>query len=929
MGANPAIRTTAGGLQRVSARGWGAHRTIGAALRAATDGAVVAVSPGRYEESLILDRSVTLVADGDRGAVEIVGMLGPAVHARAGAPVVRGVTLRGKTDSDVAVSISGGEPMLDDCDVATGRIEIAGTATARLHGCRIHDASSVGVLVLDSAGAELTKCVVEEIEGTALVVAQSARVIMVHSVLGRSSGHGAVVQGLAALILQDCEVRHSGECGLLVEDRGRLTLRTSRIHDVGSHGIAFQGDDSVLSGGGSDQSAPAQGSPPGFGSEADGDWGVDETDDDPVSPSATSFARLSIHDSDVRRTGAIGVTAGGFGLLDLQRSKFRNTAKVGVLITDTVRARMRDCHVSDTTSSGVVARGQSWLRAHKCTITAATANGVFLGDESHAELLGCRVTGSKFSAIHAGGTTVASLVDCHVEGTPEHGIRANERAMLRIEGGQIEKADMSGIQLEDSADATIRHATIGVAAVGIRVQTPHRPLVEHCVVSNTAQSGLEVGPQAAPTVRDCRFSGSGAAGVFLDKDSVAVLENCEVDGVGGTGIVVWTGARPTIRTTVVKNCRKNGIFFADESHGLVDESEVSHTQYPALHVGSGADPLVRRFRVSHVDEDLSLADGAKPIFEQCETESVVNSTLPAGERVRQKQLSAWRPGLPTVDGGSEVEAAPSLSDLLAQLDTLVGLSRAKHDVGTLVKLMQMVKRREEAGLPPPPLARHLVFAGNPGTGKTTVARLYGQILAALGMLATGHLVEADRGSLVGEYVGHTAPKTQAAFRRAMGGVLFIDEAYALVPDGRGSDFGQEAISTLVKLMEDHRDEVVVIVAGYLDEMERFVKVNPGLASRFSRTLTFDDYTSDELVQIVEHQAKQHEYQLANSTQKALHDFFDAVERGEGFGNGRFARKVFQEMTERHARRIADLPRPDTSQLVTLQPVDLLEPGGES
>ncbi len=174
------------------------------------------------------------------------------------------------------------------------------------------------------------------------------------------------------------------------------------------------------------------------------------------------------------------------------------------------------------------------------------------------------------------------------------------------------------------------------------------------------------------------------------------------------------------------------------------------------------------------------------------------------------------------------------------------------------------------------------------------------------MLDSGHLVEVDRSMLVGEYVGHTAPKTQAAFRRALGGVLFLDEAYSLVPDGRGSDFGQEAISTLVKLMEDHRDEVVVIVAGYPDQMERFIGANPGLASRFTRTLTFDDYSSDELVEIVAHQAMAHQYELPAKTRAALATFFGASARGEGFGNGRFARQLFQEMTERHARRIADL-----------------------
>ena len=261
---------------------------------------------------------------------------------------------------------------------------------------------------------------------------------------------------------------------------------------------------------------------------------------------------------------------------------------------------------------------------------------------------------------------------------------------------------------------------------------------------------------------------------------------------------------------------------------------------------------------------------------------------------------------------------------LAVLEGLVGLDAVKEQVATLVNLNKLARRWQLAGLPSLPMSRHLVFAGPPGTGKTTVARLYGGILAQLGVLREGHLVEVSHADLVASIVGGTAIKTTEVFKRALGGVLFLDEAYTFSAGTRGSgpDFGREAIDTLVKLMEDHRDEVVVIVAGYEDEMRGFLASNPGLASRFTRRIDFGHYSDADLVTIVERQAEAFGYVCADDTREALLGYFSTVPRDRTFGNGRLARQTLEAMITRQAGRLSRLEVADLAELSLLLPEDL-------
>ncbi len=276
---------------------------------------------------------------------------------------------------------------------------------------------------------------------------------------------------------------------------------------------------------------------------------------------------------------------------------------------------------------------------------------------------------------------------------------------------------------------------------------------------------------------------------------------------------------------------------------------------------------------------------------------VIGERLSAGGEPAEwisDQLDSLRKPLPPL----------SMAELQAELDSLTGLETVKEQVRALVAFLQVQGERQRHGLPEVATSQHLVFFGNPGTGKTTVARLLAQMYRSMGLLKRGHLVEVDRAGLVGQYVGTTALKTDRAIKRALDGVLFIDEAYALAPADERQDFGPEAIETLLKRMEDYRHRLVVIVAGYPRLMEHFLDSNPGLRSRFSREISFPDYSTDDLVAISGRFAEEYEYVLGAGAEDALRHVLAGAARGERFGNARFARTLFEQALNAQALRLA-------------------------
>ena len=276
----------------------------------------------------------------------------------------------------------------------------------------------------------------------------------------------------------------------------------------------------------------------------------------------------------------------------------------------------------------------------------------------------------------------------------------------------------------------------------------------------------------------------------------------------------------------------------------------------------------------------------------------------------------------TAAAEEELPPPEKIEDLKAELNELIGLDSIKKEVGNLINMVTIHKLRQQNDLKTVDMSLHMVFTGNPGTGKTMIARIMARIYRSLGVLSKGHLVEVDRSGLVAGYVGQTATKTSAVIEKALGGVLFIDEAYAL--NGKSeNDFGQEAIDTLLKAMEDHREDLVVIVAGYDGLMEKFIHSNPGLESRFNRYLHFDDYSIDEMAAILDLNLKKGQYKLTEDGREAAKRYIsDANTSSISFGNARGVRNVFERLLVAQANRLAQSEDLSKEDLMTITAEDV-------
>jgi Holliday junction resolvasome RuvABC ATP-dependent DNA helicase subunit len=697
-----------------------------------------------------------------------------------------------------------------------------------------------------------------------------------------------------------------------------------------------------------------------------------------------AHGQLSLTECAVQGAGWSTVFASGEGTVLMRGCEVRNSVGAGVVVTSPHGGVLESCRLTEIGTSAVVVADDGTLLMRACTIDKAIGNGICLNGrgrltvedttisatgkpavavEQQAVMTATRLSVTDVEGIgfYLASSGEVTLVDCSAERVGAEGVFVAEGCKPSLRGCRVRTARSRGVHFSARSAGTVTNCEVSdVSGIGVNVIERSAPEFDQVSVTGCSVSGVRVADAADPFFRRLRVLGSDGAGIEVDGGR-GTMENVEIDG-GGVGLLVNGGSRLSVSGLSVRKTTVAGVQVTDAALALAD-SEITGSGGDGIHAAAGATLSVLRCRVHNsTGMGCHFAEGASGTVAESEfsggeadgirlaTEEAVRVTDCTVRDNHGSGLRQTRPGpaievLDLITSGNlkpdaygtsaSAEAAvaspavasqrpAATSDPLVELQKLVGLAGVKREVSSLINLNKMAKRRMDAGLSAPPMARHLVFAGAPGTGKTTVARLYGQVLAQLGVLRQGHLVEVSRADLVAQIIGGTAIKTTEAFTTALGGVLFIDEAYTLSSSkgGSGPDFGREAIDTLVKLMEDHRDDVVVIAAGYSAEMSKFLESNPGMESRFSRTIEFANYTADELVTIVRTQCVKHDYRLDENAAEVLLEHFELIPKDGTFGNGRTARRVFERMADRQASRLAEAQSVTSADLTLLMAEDI-------
>lgn len=880
------------------------YKTISEAIKQATPGTTIYVEPGVYNESLIIDKEITLIGNGSRDEIVIFSANESPLIMQTARATVRGMTIQ-----------QGGQPVEDQTRAAV--------------------LLSLGSLCLDD-------CIIKSSVGDGIrIYHRETRPIIQRCLIDRVYGTGIYISDEADPVIEDCRVVHSGKAGIWITAKGYGTIENCEIYGSTFTNIGI-----------ADESNPVVRNCQIYRSEQNGIWfkisgygtieGCDihhnayanvELGDgsDPIikgchiysgSQSGVWFkknSRGTVVDCEIFEHQYANVVISEESDPIITDSKIYSSEQGGVWVREGGKGQLENCEVYENTYHNVEIIESSTFIIKDSRLYNSDQSGIWIDEQSHCTVQNSNINNNAHANIYVKAESEVRLNHCHIFASERSGIWFDSKSNGKIESCEIYQNTYANIGIAENSNPFIQNSRIYEGKQnGIWVKDEGYGTLENCDIYRNQLTNIEVKGESAPTIKDSRIYSSDQCGLWFEEKGRGTIENCSVYKNKYANIGITQESEPTILGCYIYESEQNGLWFKERARGTIENCEIYSNTYANIAIETEANPMIRKCKIYKSDSHgVLVTDNGYGTLENCDVHDNTEDDIWISEDSDLKVFKPRRSDEKEESQSSEQQTATEervdLDEVLAELNELIGLENVKQEIQRKIEFIQFNQELSKFGVESGNIdiaANHAVFYGNPGTGKTTVAKMLGKLYNAMGLLPSSHVVEVNREKLVGEYIGQTAPKTKAKIEEAMGGVLFIDEAYALTNKGSKNDFGSEAVEVLLEQMENRKGEFVVVVAGYDNEMKQFLEANPGLKSRFTDYFYLHDYTPDEMLGIARKIAKDHKRTLTKDAEELLFKEFTALwrKRDQYFSNARTVRNYIEKMIQVQPQRCMQVPK---------------------
>ncbi|SEM85546.1 right-handed parallel beta-helix repeat-containing protein [Lihuaxuella thermophila] len=667
---------------------------------------------------------------------------------------------------------------------------------------------------------------------------------------------------------------------------------------------------------------------------------------------------------NIHHAKGVGILIYSEGNPVIKDCKIYNSEHNGVWVREKGRGTIENCEIYGNKFPNITITSEGNPVIKGCKIYNSEQNGVWVYDQGRGTIEDCEIYSNKYPNIGITREGNPVIKGCKIYNCEQNGIWVKEKGRGTIDNCEIYGSKYPNIAIASEGNPVITGCKIYKSEQnGVWVHKKGRGTIEKCEIFGNRQPNIHIESEGNPVIKGCKIYKSEQNGVWVHENGFGTIENCQIYRNGYPNIAIKSEGNPVIKGCKIHNSEQNGVWVYDQGRGTIEDCEIYSNKYPNIAITGEGNPVFRDCKIyNNSHYGVWVKDKGRGTVESCEIysnnvanimiESEGNPVIRGCEIRNSEQNGVWalnkghgtienckiygnsnRDILISEDSHTKVlneagpreeksekakpdrssQASSELTEVLAELDSLIGMENVKEQIRKTIEYIQFNQELAKFGIESENLklaVSHTVLYGNPGTGKTTLAKLLGKLYRAMGLLSSGHVVQVNREKLVAEYIGQTAPKTKAKIDEAIGGVLFIDEAYELTNKGLKNDFGPEAIAVLLEEMENKKGEFMVVVAGYTQEMARFLEANPGLKSRFTQYFHLQDYTPKEMVEIARKMVRDQKRQLSQDAEEALAEEFTRLwrKRDRFFANARTVRTYVEAMLQAQAQRCLRVPR---------------------